>query len=149
MSSSVSNSDVRTQEELRHESTGDLVRQLADETRTLVKQELELAKAEMSVKAKEAGLGAGMFGGAGYFGHLAMLGFMLTVIFALATAMQAWLAALIVTVVFAAIAGALALAGKKKIEQAGPPVPEQAVEAAKQTIQNVKEEAKWGLGKRK
>ena len=135
--------------DLRDEPIGDLLKTAKDEASTFVKKDLELAKAEMSVKAKEAGLGAGMFGGAGYFGHLAMLGVMLTVIFALATAMQAWLAALIVTVVFAAVAGALALAGKKKIEQAGPPVPEQAVEAAKQTIQNVKEEAKWGLGKRK
>jgi hypothetical protein len=60
--------------------------------------------------------------------------------------MPAWLAALIVTALYGAAAGALALLGKKRIQQAGPPIPEQTVEAVKQTIQTVKEEATWGLG---
>jgi uncharacterized membrane protein YqjE len=132
--------------DLREEPIGDLVKQVKGEATTLVQQELKLAKAEVGEKAKEVGVGAGMFGGAGYMAHLAMLGLMLCVIFALATAMQAWLAALIVTVVFAAAAGVLALSGKKKIQQAGPPVPQQAMESVKQTIETVKEEAKWGLG---
>jgi hypothetical protein len=111
-----------------------------------VGQELKLAKAEMSGKVKDVGIGAGMFGGAGYVAHLASLALMLTIIFALAEAMPAWLAALIVTVLYGAVAGALALLGKKRIQQAGPPIPEQTVESVKQTIQTVKEEAKWGLG---
>jgi hypothetical protein len=71
---------------------------------------------------------------------------MLCLIFALATVMPAWLAALVVTVVFVAIAGALALVGKKRIQKAGPPIPEATIESVKQTIETVKEEAKWGLG---
>jgi hypothetical protein len=132
--------------DLRRESLSDVVKQVTDEASTLLHQEIRLAKAEMTGKAKAAGIGAGMFGGAGYTLHLASLGLMLCLIFALATAMPAWLAALVVTVLFVAAAGALALLGKKRIEQAGPPVPEQAIESVKQTIETVKEEARWGLG---
>lgn len=132
--------------DMRDQPVADIVKQVSDEAKTLVGQELKLAKAEMTEKAKEIGIGAGMFGGAGYTLHLAALGLMLTLIFALATAMAAWLAALVVTVVFVAIAGVLALSGKKRIQKAGPPVPEETIESVKQTIETVKEEAKWGLG---
>jgi uncharacterized membrane protein YqjE len=132
--------------DLRGEPAGDLLKQVSAEASTLLRQELKLAQAEMTEKAKQAGVGAGMVGGAGYTLHLASFGLMLCVIFALATAMAAWLAALVVTVVFVAIAGVLALTGKKRIQQAGPPVPEEAIESVKQTIKTVKEEAKWGLG---
>jgi hypothetical protein len=130
----------------RGEPVSDLLKQVSDEATTLVRQEIRLAAAEMTGKAKEAGVGAGMVGGAGYTLHLASLGLMLCFIFALATVMPAWLAALVVTVVFVAIAGALALAGKKRIQKAGPPIPEATIESVKQTIETVKEEAKWGLG---
>ena len=130
----------------RDEPVGDLLKQVRDEASTLVGQEVKLATAEMTEKAKQLGVGAGMFGGAGYTLHLASLGLMLCLIFALATAMAAWLAALVVTVVFVAIAGALAAIGKKRMEKAGPPIPEEAIESVKQTIETVKEEAKWGLG---
>jgi Flp pilus assembly protein TadB len=132
--------------DLRGEPASDLLKQVSAEASTLLRQELTLAKAEMSEKAKEAGIGAGMVGGAGYTLHLASFGLMLCFIFALATAMAAWLAALIVTVVFVAIAAVLAMVGKKRIQKAGPPVPEEAIESVKQTVQSVKEEAKWGLG---
>jgi uncharacterized membrane protein YqjE len=132
--------------DMRDQPVSDIVKQVSDEAKTLVGQEIKLAKAEMTEKAKEIGIGAGMFGGAGYTLHLAALGLMLTLIFALSTAMPAWLAALIVTVVFVAIAGVLALTGKKRIQKAGPPVPEETIESVKQTIETVKEEAKWGLG---
>jgi uncharacterized membrane protein YqjE len=132
--------------DLREEPLKDIVKHVTDEATTLLRQEIKLAKAEMTEKAKEAGVGAGMFGGAGYTLHLASLGLMLCLIFALATAMPAWLAALVVTVVFVAVAGALALAGKKRIKKAGPPIPEATIESVKQTIETVKEEAKWGLG---
>jgi uncharacterized membrane protein YqjE len=132
--------------DLREEPVGDLVKQVSEEAKTLAGQQFKLAKAELTEKAKDVGIGAGMVGGAGYAAHLAALGLMLTVIFALATAVAAWLAALIVTVVLAAIAGGLALKGKQRIEQAGPPVPEHTIESVKQTIETVKEEAKWGLG---
>jgi hypothetical protein len=130
----------------RDEPASDLLKQVSGEASTLMRQELRLAKAEMSGKAKEMGIGAGMFGGAGYVLYLASLGLMLCVIFALATVMAAWLAALIVTVLLVGIAGGLAVVGKKRFERAGPPVPEETIESVKQTIETVKEEAKWGLG---
>jgi hypothetical protein len=132
--------------DLRDAPVADVVKHVTDEAKTLAGQEFALAKAEMTGKVKEVGIGAGMFGGAGYVLNLVALGLMLTIIFALATAMDAWLAALIVTVVLAAVAGGLAMAGKKRIQKAGPPVPEATIESVKQTIETVKEEAKWGLG---
>jgi sporulation protein YlmC with PRC-barrel domain len=133
----------------RDQPVSDLLKQVSEEGSTLVSQEIKLAKAEMADKAKDVGIGAGMFGGAGYVANLAAIALMLTIIFALAEAMPAWLAALIVTVLYAAAAAALALMGKKRIQQAGPPIPEQTVESVKQTIETVKEEAKWGLGQTK
>lgn len=132
--------------DLRDKPVGDILQTVKEEGSNLVSQEMRLAKAEMSEKAKDVGIGAGMFGGAGYVANLAAVALMITMILGLAEAMDAWLAALIVTVVFAAIAGVLALSGKKKIQQAGPPIPKQTVESVKQTVQTVKEEAKWGLG---
>jgi sporulation protein YlmC with PRC-barrel domain len=132
--------------DLRDAPIGEVVNRVKEDASTLVSQEMRLAKAEMSGKAKEIGVGAGMAGGAGYVAYLASIAFMLTLIFALAEVMAEWTAALIVTVLLAAVAGVLALKAKKKIQQAGPPIPEQTVESVKQTIETVKEEAKWGLG---
>lgn len=132
--------------DMRNEPIGDLINTVKEEGSNLVSQELRLAKAEMSGKVKDVGIGAGMFGGAGYVASITGIALMLTIMFVLDTAMKMWLAALITTVLFAAVAGVLALMGKKKIQQAGPPIPEQTVESVKQTIETVKEEAKWGLG---
>jgi uncharacterized membrane protein YqjE len=123
-------------------SVPELARQLSDQTTELVRKEIELAKAELQIKGKKAGLGAGMFGGAGIFGVYALGALTACAILALATAVAAWLAALIVTVVWAAIAGALALVGKGKVERATPPVPEQAVDSVKEDVQWTKARAK-------
>ena len=139
-------SSSRRPGDLRDAPIGDVVNRVKEDASTLVSQEMRLAKAEMSGKAKEIGVGAGMAGGAGYVAYLASIAFMFTLIFALAEVMPEWTAALIVTVLFAAVAGVLALKAKKKIQDAGPPIPEQTVESVKQTIETVKEEAKWGLG---
>lgn len=120
---------------LRDQSTADLLRQLSHETSTLVRQELELARAELTEKGKQAGKGAGMVGGAGVTGHMALFALTLTVIFALDTFMRGWLAALIVTLVWGAIAGTLALLGKNRIQEATPPAP--------QTVETVKEDVRW------
>jgi sporulation protein YlmC with PRC-barrel domain len=132
--------------DLRDEPITDLLKQVRDEGATLVGQEVRLAKAEMTGKVKEVGIGAGMFGGAGYVAYLATIALMVCIIFALAEAMPVWLAALIVAVVLGAVAAVLAMKGKQRIQDAGPPIPEQTVESVKQTIETVKEEAKWGLG---
>src|SRR5205807_4363404 len=125
-------------------SVADLVKQLSEQTSRLARQEVELAKAELALKGKRAGIGAGMLGGAGVFGFYALGALVATAIVALATAMAAWLAALIVAVVLGAIAGVLALQGKAKVEQATPPVPEQATESVKEDVQWAKTRAQAG-----
>ena len=120
----------------------ELLKELSNQTTTLVRQELELAKAEMAEKGKKAVLGAGMFGGAGLVGLLALGALTTCLIAALDTGMELWLAALIVTVVYAAIAGALALLGKQKTQEATPPAPQQALDSTKEDVQWAKNRAK-------
>src|SRR5947209_20588908 len=122
-------------------SMAELVKQLSEQTSRLARQEVELAKAELAVKGKRAGLGAGMFGGAGVFGFYALGALTATAILALSQAVTAWLAALIVTVVLAAIAGVLALQGRRKVQQAVPPIPEQTTESVKEDVQWAKTRA--------
>jgi uncharacterized membrane protein YqjE len=120
---------------LREQSMGELFKQLSDDLSTLVRQELKLAQAEMTEKGKRAGIGAGMFGGAGLVGLLALGTLTACIVAALSTAMPVWLAALIVTAVYGAVAGVLALTGKNRISAATPPVPEQTVETVKEDVQ--------------
>ena len=122
-------------------SMAELVKQLSEQSSRLARQEMELAKAELAVKGKRAGLGAGMFGGAGVFGVYGLGALIATAILALSTAVAAWLAALIVTLILGAIAGVLALQGKTKVQQATPPVPEQATESVKEDVQWAKTRA--------
>jgi MFS family permease len=121
---------------------GDLIKQLSEQTSTLVRKELELARAEMTQKGKAAGLGAGMFGGAGLFALLALGALTACFILALAEAVDGWLAALIVAVVYAAVAGVLALTGKSKVQEATPPIPEQAKESIREDVEFTRERAK-------
>jgi uncharacterized membrane protein YqjE len=125
----------------RERPTSELLKELSDQLTTLVRQEIELAKVELREKGKRAGIGAGMFGGAGVVGLYAVGALTATIILVLATLMATWLAALIVTVVYAAIAGVLALRGKSQVDQATPPVPEQAVDTTKEDVRWVKRRA--------
>ena len=128
--------DAGDGDDLRDRSLGELLKQLSQETTRLVHQELELAKAELQQKGKQAGAGAGMFGAAGAIG-LAVLG-ALTACFILAlnAVLPAWLAALLVAVVYGIVAFVLVKQGQAKIKAAGPPVPTQ-------TIETVKEDVEW------
>jgi uncharacterized membrane protein YqjE len=119
----------------RDQSIGELVKDLASETSTLVRQEIDLAKAEMTERGKRMGKGAGILGAAALVGLLAAGALTACLIAALDLAMPTWLAALIVTVVFAVIAAALAMAGRKQIQEAAPPVPEQAIDSVKEDVQ--------------
>jgi uncharacterized membrane protein YqjE len=130
-----------TQEELREQSTGDLVKQLSQQVSTLVRQEVELAKVEMADKGKKAGVGLGMFGGAGVAALLALGALTAFLILVLHEAIPAWAAALIATVIWAAVAGVLALQGREKVKEVGTPIPEQ-------TAESVKEDVEWLKGNR-
>jgi uncharacterized protein YneF (UPF0154 family) len=128
--------------DLRQLPIGELVKQLAEETSTLVRQELELAKAEMTQKGKQAGLGLGELGGAGIVALYALGALTAGLIAALALAMPVWLAALIVAVVFGVIAGVLALIGRRQLQQGLPPMPER-------TQQTIKEDIEWAKNQTK
>jgi uncharacterized membrane protein YqjE len=121
--------------DLREQSIGDLLKQLSQDTSTLVRQEMALARAELTEQGKRAGTCAGMLGGAGVAGLLTLGALSATIIGVLDTGMPFWLAALIVTVIWAAIAGVLALQGRNKIKEATPPAP--------QTVETVKEDVRW------
>jgi hypothetical protein len=127
---------------LRRSSTGELLKHLSEQTTELIRKEIELAKAELSQKGKVAGAGAGLLGGAAALGLLAAGALTAFIVLLLSEAMDAWLAALIVSVVYAAIAGALALAGRDRVRAGMPPAPEQAVESVKEDMQWAKNQAK-------
>ena len=153
-----SSGDSRQQAELREQSVGELVKQLADETTTLVRQELDLArseatragqtvvalarqelqlaKAEMAEKGRKAGPGFGMVGAAGAVALLAAGALTAFLILVLDGIMPNWLAALLVGLVYAAIAAGLYYAGKARVQEAGPLVPEQ-------TVETIKEDVEW------
>jgi uncharacterized membrane protein YqjE len=121
--------------DLKDRPIGELMKQLAQETTTLVRQEIELAKVEVTQKGRRAGVGIGILGAAGVVGLLTAGAFTAFLILVLDTFMPAWLAALIVTIVYAAIAGALYLRGREKVEEVGKPIPEQTVETVKEDVQ--------------
>jgi hypothetical protein len=128
--------------DLRQLPMGELVKQLAEETSTLVRQELELARAEMTQKGKQAGMGLGELGGAGIVALYALGALTACFIAALALAMPVWLGALIVAVVYGIVAGVLALIGRRQLQQSLPPVPER-------TQQTIKEDIEWAKDRKR
>jgi uncharacterized membrane protein YqjE len=133
-----SHHDPHSADGMRSEPTGELVKQLTEDMRTLVRKEIELGKAELGEKGKRAGVGAGMLSGAAAVGVLALAALTTCLIAALDTAMPLWLAALIVAVVYGAIAGVMALTGRNKVQEAAPPVPEETVDSVKEDVQWLK-----------
>ena len=129
-------SNDQSAQDLREQPIGDLIRQLANETSTLVRQELALARAEMTQKGRKAGPGIGMVGLAGVVGLLAGGAFTAFLILVLDGVMPNWLAALIVALAYAAGAAALYYMGKERVQEAGGVTPEQ-------TVETVKEDVEW------
>ena len=123
-------------DDLRDRPIGELLKQLSQETTTLVKQELELAKAEMAEKGRKAGPGLGMWGAAGVVGLAALGALTAFFILALDGVLPNWAAALIVAAVYGAIAAFLYMRGKNRVQEATPVKPEQ-------TIETLKEDVEW------
>jgi VIT1/CCC1 family predicted Fe2+/Mn2+ transporter len=128
--------DNRTENELRDRPMGEVAKQLTSDLSLLVRQEIDLAKAEMAEKGRTAAPGLGMFGGAGVVGLCAAGALTAFLILVLAIFLPEWVAALIVGVVLAAVAFVLARQGKERVAEVGKPVPEQ-------TIETVKEDVEW------
>lgn len=119
-------------------SIGELLSRVSEQTSQLIRDELRLAQAELTQKGKRAGIGAGLFGGAGVFAVYGLGCLIAAAILGLAGPVTDWLAALIVGVVLFAVAGIAALIGKKNVSQAGPLVPTEAVAGLKQDIDTLK-----------
>jgi Putative Actinobacterial Holin-X, holin superfamily III len=122
-------------DELRDRPIAELLKDLANETTTLVRQELDLAKAEMREKAGKAGPGFGMWGAAGATALLAAGSLTAFLILALDGVLPNWLAALLVGLVYAAVAGVLYIRGKHRVEEAGSAVPQKTIESVKEDVQ--------------
>jgi uncharacterized membrane protein YqjE len=121
---------------------GELVQQLSQQTATLVRQEMRLAQVELQEKGKRAGIGAGMFGGAGVVALYGVGALVAAAVIGVGTLIEPWLAAVAVGVVLLAIAGIVALAGRSQVRRATPPLPEQALESTKRDVDEVKARAR-------
>ena len=148
---------VDNENQLQNQSIGELVKQLAHETTTLVRQELELAraeasragevivtlarqelelaKAEMAEKGRKAGPGLGMLGVAAGVALLAAGALTASLILLLDEVMPDWLAALLVGFVLVATAAVLYTAGKGRVQEATPLIPEQTVDTLKEDVE--------------
>lgn len=120
----------------------ELLKRLSDQTRRLAQQEVELVKAELTTKAKAAGVGGGLFGAAGLLSLLALLTLTAALVLALATALAAWLAALIVTALYLGMAILFGLLGRSRMARATPLAPTQAVQSVKEDVEWLKNRAK-------
>jgi hypothetical protein len=123
-------------EPLRELPVGELIKQLAEETSTLVRQEIELARVEMTAEAKRAGIGLGELGGAGVVALFSLGALTTCFIAALALAVPLWAAALIVAVIYGAIAGVVTLIGRRQLARGLRPIPQR-------TAQTIKENVEW------
>ena len=121
-----------------NKAVGELVQDLSQQTAALVRKELQLAQIELTEKGKRAGIGAGLFGTAGVIALYAVGVFIAAAVMGLATVIEPWIAAVIVGVVMLAAAGIASLMGKKQVEQAVPPAPEQAIQSTKRDVDEVK-----------
>ena len=121
------------------QSTAELVQRASEQISRLVRDEIALAKAELAEKGKHAGIGIGLFGGGGVLAMYGVGALVATLIIVLDLFLPLWLAALIVTVVLFAVAGVLALIGKKQVTKAVPPEPTAAINSVKADVDEVKQ----------
>ncbi|MFF4364710.1 phage holin family protein [Streptomyces sp. NPDC001594] len=118
---------------------GELVTRASRQISELVREEMRLARAEMTHKGKRYGLGGGLFGGAGLFGFLAAQAVAAAAIASLALVLPVWASALIIGGALAAVAAVLAAAGKKQVARAGGPVPEKTIDSVKADVNEIRE----------
>ena len=122
-------------EEVSSTSVGELIGNISNDLSQLFRQEVELAKAELKQEATKAGKAAGMLGGAGFAGYLAVVLLSFALVFALGNVMDLGWAALIVAALWGAAGAVLALNGRKKLKTVDP-VPHR-------TVDTIKEDAQW------
>jgi membrane protein len=124
---------------MEEQSTGELVKQLSEQVSLLVRDEMKMARLELTRKGKQAGMGMGMFGATGLAALYGVACLLAAAIIAISGEIRAWLAALIVGLALLAASGVAAAAGRGRLRRATPPMPEQAVEGAKADVEEVRE----------
>ncbi|MER6778004.1 MULTISPECIES: phage holin family protein [unclassified Streptomyces] len=129
------------QPHLADDSVGALVTRASQQISELVREEMQLARAEITQKGKRYKKGSGLFGAAGLVGFLALQALVAAGIAALALVLPVWASALIITAVLGAVAGVTALSGKKQIGRAGSPTPQQTIDSVKADLAEIKEKA--------
>ncbi|MGW5849147.1 phage holin family protein [Streptomyces sp. NPDC055254] len=134
-------STIERQTHSTDESVSVLVSRASRQISELVREEMQLARAEMTQKSKRFGKGGGLFGAAGLIGMLAAQALIAACIAALALVLPVWAAALILAVVLAIVAAVAAKAGKKQIAEAGAPAPEMTIDSVKADVAEIKEKA--------
>ena len=122
-------------DEVSETSVGDLIGNISNDLSQLFRQEIALAKTELKQEATKTGKAAGMLGGAGFAGYLAVMLLSFAVVFALGNVMDLGWAALIVAVVWGVIGAVLYANGRKKLQTVDP--------APRRTVDTLKEDAKW------
>ncbi|MFF1370496.1 phage holin family protein [Streptomyces virginiae] len=134
-------STAERQPHAAEDSLGVLVTRASQQISELVREEMQLARAEMTQKGKRYGKGGGLVGASGIIGVLALQALVATCIAVLALVLPVWASALIITAVLGIVAAMAALAGKKQIDRAGPPAPEQTIDSVKADLAEIKEKA--------
>lgn len=124
-----------------HHSVGELVGQATEQLSLLVRQEIALAKEELTEKGKRAGRGGGLLGGAGAVAYVGLMALAGTGVAALSLVLAVWAAALIVTGVLFLVAGVLAMMGRAQLRRATPPMPERTITSVKADVEEIKERA--------
>jgi hypothetical protein len=128
--------------DLQDQSVADLARQVTELVPQLVREELALAKAELTEKGKRAIFGAGLLGAGGALGFYGLGALIAAAVLGLAEVLPGWLAALVVAVFLLSVAGLLTLVARSQVRRAVPPVPEQAVQSTRLDVEAVKESAR-------
>lgn len=130
----------------RSDPTGDatvgaLVRQASEQISLLVRQEMRLARSELSDSGRRLGIGGGLFGGATVALLLALQALTAALIAALALVLPVWAAALVAGAALALTAALLALGGRAEVRGATPPIPRQTIDSLKADVQEVRKKA--------
>jgi uncharacterized membrane protein YqjE len=122
-------------------STGELVKRLSEQVSVLVRDELKLAQLELTRKGKQAGIGAGLFGGSGLVALYGVGCLLACAILAISRVLEPWLAALIVGAALLMVSAVAALMGRARLKKATPPIPEQAARSVQADVNEIKEKA--------
>lgn len=135
------NSDTRDQATSSDDSTAELIARASEQMSELVRQELQLARAEMADKGRRLGLAGGLFGGGALAALFGVQALVAAAVAGLATELALWASALIVAGILLATAAVVAWAGRRQATEAGPLVPEQTVQTVRADLAEIKQEA--------